>query len=73
MALDDEQLALLDEWWKDGAFPEWGASAKPTPGQTIDQQKNFGISSFQYVCQFLGIEIPSEEDVREELRARSGQ
>lgn len=70
MALDEEQLALLDDLWERGAFSEWGPSAKATPGQTIEQQRNFGILSFQYICQFMGLEVPSERDARLALMAR---
>ena len=68
MALDEEQLALLDDLRKRGAFDAWGPFAAPTPGQTIRQQKNFGVFSFQYTCQFMGLDFPEDEDVRDALR-----
>ncbi len=63
MALTEEQLALWNEYWPEG-WPEAGKLSQQTP----QQAENFAVMSLQNVFQFEGVGVPSEADVRAELR-----
>ncbi len=67
MALTEEQLAFWNEYWP-GEWPEAGKLSQQTP----QQAENFAVMSLQYAFQFEGLDVPSEADVRAELRKRYG-
>jgi hypothetical protein len=60
VALTDEQLEL----WRSLGGPR---TPESSGDQTPEQARNFYAWSFQQVCAFEGIDVPSEEDVLEEL------
>ncbi len=65
MALTEEQLAFWNDLW-----PEGLPTHEATPQLTPQQAEIFEVLAVQYVYQFEGLDVPSEADVRAELRKR---
>ncbi len=66
MALTEEQLAQL-AFWND-LRPEGMPTHEATPQQTPQQAENFEVLALQHVFQIEGLGVPSEADLRAELR-----
>ncbi len=64
MALTEEQLAFWNDLWPEEPTDEG------TSQQTPQQAENFAVLSLQYIFQFEGLDVPSEADLRAELRKR---